>query len=56
MVKRRISFRRKGKKISFLRKPRKKLKRPKLRASKKVYKRKILRNKYGEFMGSRKSK
>ena len=53
-LKKRISFKRKsGRKVSFLRRPRKKLTRPKLRVSKKVYKRRTLRNPYGEFAGSK---
>jgi len=53
MVKKRISFKRGGKRVSFLRRPRKKLKRPKLKVGKKVYRRKIIRDSYGQFRGTR---
>ena len=53
LKRKKISFKRSGKRISFLRKPRKKLRRPKLRVSKKVYKRRTLRNPYGEFAGTK---
>ena len=54
MVKRRISFKRKsGRKVSFKRKVRK-LKKPiRLKYSKKVYKRKIARDIFGQFRGTR---
>ena len=54
MVKKRISFKRKsGRKVSFLRKPRK-LKKPiRLTYSKKVYKRKIARDSFGQWAGSK---
>ena len=53
-LKKRISFKRKsGRKVSFLRKPRKRLKNPRLTVGKKVYRRKTLRNPYGEFAGSK---
>ena len=53
-LKKRISFKRGGKRISFLRKPRK-LKKPfRLTASKKVYRRKTLRDKFGQFRGTKK--
>ena len=36
-----------------LKKPRKRLKKPRKRASKKIYKRRVLRDKYGQWAGSK---
>jgi len=54
LKRKKISFKRKsGRKISFLRRPRK-LKKPiRLTYSKKVYKRKVARDKFGQWAGSK---
>jgi len=53
MVKKIIKYKRGGKTITFKRKVRKKLKNPRRKVSKKIYKRRVLRDSYGQWLGSK---